>query len=146
MSTALQLRIITPERIVLEKEVDEVAACAIDGEFAILPNHIPLVTALANDVLRYKSSGDESIAVVLGGILEVSNNTVTILSDAAELAGEIDETRAKQAKERAEAEKSQRTDKLDVYLSEMAFSRAIARLKAAEISRRRHRSRDSINN
>lgn len=142
MSTALKLRIVTPERVVLEQEVDEVAACAVDGEFAVLPNHIPLVTALAYDVLRYKSGGSESVAAVLGGILEVSDNTVTVLSDAAELAVEIDETRARQAKERAEAEKSQRTDKLDIYLSEMALIRAIARLKAADTSRR-SRTRNS---
>jgi len=137
------LKILTPERLVLEQQVDEVAACAIDGEFAVLPNHIPLVTALAFDILRYKAGGSEYIASVLGGILEVSNNTVTVLSDSAELATEIDEARARQAKERAEAEKTQRTDKLDIYVAEMAFSRAMARLKAADLSRRRH-GRDSL--
>src|SRR6516164_4022711 len=130
MAAELKLRIVTPDRVVLDQDVEEVMACSIDGQFAVLPNHIPLVTALAYDVLRYKSGGQESIAAVLGGILEVNENTVTILSDAAELATEIDETRARQAKERAEAEKTQRADKLDVYVSELAFSRAIARLKA----------------
>lgn len=137
MTAQLTLRIVTPERVVLDEKVDEVSAWAIDGEFSILPNHIPLVTALAFDVLRYKTGGQESIAAILGGILEVADNTVTILSDSAELATEIDETRARQAKERAEAEKTQRTDKLDVYISELAFSRAIARLKAADLARRR---------
>jgi F-type H+-transporting ATPase subunit epsilon len=137
MAQALMLKIITPERVVLEQAVDEVSACAVDGEFAVLPEHIPLVTALANDVLMYKSEGKESAAAVLGGILEVSNNTVTVLSNAAELATEIDEARATQAKERAEAEKSQRTDKLGVYLAEMALSRAFARLKATELLRGR---------
>jgi F-type H+-transporting ATPase subunit epsilon len=137
MTAELTLRIVTPERVVLDEKVDEVSAWAIDGGFSILPNHIPLVTALAFDVLTYKSGGQESIAAVLGGILEVNENTVTILSDAAELATEIDETRARQAKERAEAEKTQRADKLDVYVSELAFSRAIARLKATDLARRK---------
>lgn len=137
MAATLTLKIVTPERVVFEDKVDEVEACAIDGEFAVLPGHIPLVTALAYDVLRYKSGGQESVAAVLGGILEVSNDTVTVLSDAAELATEIDEARARQAKQRAEAERIQRTDKLDVYVTEMAFSRAMARLKATDIMRRR---------
>jgi F-type H+-transporting ATPase subunit epsilon len=146
MTTPLTLKIITPERIVLEQPVDEVSATAIDGQFAVLPGHIPLVTALANDVLSYKSGGTESIVAVLGGILEVSNNTVTILSDAAELASEIDEARARQAKERAEAEKSQKVDKLDVYTAEMSFSRAAARLKALKIAEttRHRRGKDHI--
>jgi F-type H+-transporting ATPase subunit epsilon len=139
MPETLTLTIITPEKIVLDQKVDEVSACAIDGEFAVLPDHIPLVSALANDVLIYKSGGIESVAAVLGGILEVSDNKVTVLSDAAELATEIDEARARQAKQRAEAEKTQRTDKLDVYVAEMAFSRAMARLKAADLYRRKHR-------
>ncbi len=133
----LNLKIITPERILLEKEVDEVSATAVDGSFAVLPDHEPLVTALALDVLRYKAKGTEEVVAVLGGVLEVNNNTVTVLSDAAELGSEIDEARARQAEARAEAEKTQRTDKLELYVTEMALARAMARLKAFHITKRR---------
>lgn len=139
MPGALNLKIITPERVVLEQAVDEVSARAIDGELSILPNHQPLITALAIDVLRYKVQGEENIAAVIGGLMEVGENQVTVLSDVAELDTEIDEARAHDAKARAEAEKTQKTDKLDVYLSEMAMSRAVARLKAAELSKQRRR-------
>jgi F-type H+-transporting ATPase subunit epsilon len=140
MAAELKLKIITPDRIVLEKDVDEVSAHAIDGGFAILKGHEPLVTALAIDVMKYSTDGTENFVSIIGGILEVANNEVTILTDAAELDTEIDEARARQAKERAEAEKTQRTDKLDIQLSEMALSRAVARLRAAEFGqRRRHR-------
>jgi F-type H+-transporting ATPase subunit epsilon len=139
MSGALTLKIITPERVVLEQSVDEVSARAIDGELSILPNHEPLITALAIDVLRYKVDGAENIAAVIGGLMEVGENQVTVLSDVAELDTEIDEARAHDAKARAEAEKTQKTDKLDIYLSEMAVSRAVARLKAAELSKHRRR-------
>jgi F-type H+-transporting ATPase subunit epsilon len=93
--------------------------------------------------VRFKAKGHESAAAVIGGLLEVTGNRVRVLSDSAELDVEIDEARAHQAKERAEAEKTQRTDKLDVYISEMAIARAVARLKAAELTKRRSRS---INN
>jgi F-type H+-transporting ATPase subunit epsilon len=143
MPGTLNLQIITPERVVLDQEVEQVSARAIDGELTILPNHEPLTTALTIDVVRYKAQGHESAAAVIGGLLEVTNNRVRVLSDSAELDVEIDEARAHQAKSRAEAEKTQRTDKLDVYISEMAISRAVARLKAAELIKRRSRS---INN
>jgi F-type H+-transporting ATPase subunit epsilon len=139
MPGLLNLKIITPERVVLEKKVDEVSARAIDGELSILPNHQPLITALAIDVLRFKTDGVEEVAAVIGGLMEVGENQVTVLSDVAELDTEIDEARAINAKAMAEAEKTQKTDKMDVYLSEMAMSRAIARLKAAEMSKSRRR-------
>jgi F-type H+-transporting ATPase subunit epsilon len=73
----------------------------------------------------------------MGGILEVKNNEVTILSDVAELDTDIDVARAHDDKARAEAEKLQKVDKLDVYVSELAISRAVARLKAHEFKQRK---------
>ena len=140
MANKLTLKVITPERIVLDQEVDQVVVRAIDGELAVLPGHQPLLTALAIDVLRYKEGKDEMTAAVMGGVMEVNNNEVTVLADLAELDVEVDEAKAHQDKARAEAEKTQKADKLDLYLSEMAISRSIARLKAAEFSKRRKSS------
>lgn len=103
----------------------------------ILPGHQPLVTTLAIDIMKFKVKGEEEIAAIIGGIMEVGLTEVTVMSDVAEMDVEIDEARAKQAKERAEAEKTQRTDKMDVYVSELALSRAMARLKAAELGKLR---------
>jgi F-type H+-transporting ATPase subunit epsilon len=141
MPGTLTLRIITPERIVLEEQVEQVTAMAIDGELSIMPDHEPLVTALGMDVLRYVAKKEDEFVAVLGGVLEVRNNEVTVLSDAAELGQEIDQTRAKEAKERAEAAKTQKTDKLDVYVAEMAIGRAMARLKTLEYREQRKRLR-----
>ena len=138
---SLNLKIITPERIVLDTTVDQVTATARDGELSILPNHEPLVTALDIDVLRYTKSGEESIAAIIGGIMEVTNQEVTVLTDAAELDTEIDEARARQAKDRAEAEKTQKVDKLDTYVAELALSRAIARIRAVELAKQRKHMR-----
>lgn len=141
MAGALNLKIITPERVVLDEHVEEVSATAIDGEFAVLPNHEPMITALAVNILRYKTGGVEHSAAVMGGLLEVGENKVTVLSDLAELDTEIDAARANEAKSRAEAEKTQKTDKLDVYYAEMALSKAMARLRAAELGKRRRGNR-----
>ncbi len=137
MANTLNLKIITPDRIVYENPVEQITAVARDGELTILPGHEPLVTTLGIDVMRFKVRGEEEVAAVIGGIMEVGTSEVTIMSDVAELAVEIDEARAKQAKERVEAEKTQRTDKIDVYASELALSRAMARLKAAELGKLR---------
>jgi len=144
MPGTLSLKIITPERIVMDAKVDNVRARAIDGELTILPHHEPLITALAIDVLHYRltEGGTEHTAAVIGGLLEVGENEVTVLSDVAELDTEIDETRAHDDKAKAEAQKLQKTDdKLSVQLSEMAMSKAMARLKASEILRQRRSKR-----
>jgi F-type H+-transporting ATPase subunit epsilon len=137
MAQELNLKIITPERVVLDQKAESVTVTAIDGEMSVLPDHEPIITALAIDVVRWKVKGEEEMAAIMGGVMEVKQNEVTILSDTAELDTEIDVARAHQARERAEAEKIQKTDKLDVYISEMAISRAIARVKAVELRQRR---------
>ncbi|MBI1270305.1 ATP synthase F1 subunit epsilon [bacterium] len=141
MASKFKLNIITPERVVLETEAEKLTATALDGELTILPNHEPLVTALGIDILRYTNNGVEESAAVIGGILEVNNEEVHVLSNVAELGVEIDLARANDAKARAEAEKTQKTDKLDTYLTEMALARAIARLKAVEFAQRRKKNR-----
>ncbi|MFA6208221.1 MAG: ATP synthase F1 subunit epsilon [Candidatus Obscuribacterales bacterium] len=137
----LNLKIITPERVVYDSSVDQVTAVANDGELTILPGHEPLVTTLAIDVLRFKVKGEEETAAIIGGIMNVNNGEVEILSDMAELDVEIDEARASQAKARLEAEKTQKTDKVDSVLTEMALSRAMVRLKAAEMAKIRKMGR-----
>lgn len=137
MPGTLQLQIITPDKIVLDTPVDRVTATAIDGELSILPNHEPLITALAIDVLKYTVGSQEEIVAVLGGLLEVGENKITVLSDTADLGHDINEAQAKEDKEKAEADKTQKTDKLDAYMTEMALSKAMARLRAAELTRRR---------
>jgi len=151
----IYLKIITPERIVFEAPVKQVTARAVDGELTILPDHEPIVTALAIDVVEFQGEASADSAAVIGGVMEVKKGTeetdengekkerdldttfVTIVSNLAELDTEIDEARAKQARERVEAEKTQKTDKLEVHLAEMALSKAMARLKAAELVKRR---------
>ncbi|MBS1991590.1 MAG: ATP synthase F1 subunit epsilon [Cyanobacteria bacterium SZAS LIN-3] len=134
------LKIITPERVVFDEPVEQVTAVANDGELTILPGHEPLVTSLGVDVLRYVASGEEHIAAVLGGILEVGQKETVVLSDVAELHHEIDEARAHQAKERATAMTTQRAENIDVSVTELALSKATARLRAVELGKIRRKA------
>ena len=102
MAATLTLKIITPERIVLDSPVGAVIARGTEGEFEVLPGHEPLVATLAIDVLRFNhENGEQHSAAVMGGVLEVRGDEVTVLSDVAELDAEIDSARAAQAKEQA---------------------------------------------
>jgi len=134
------LKIITPERIVFDEQVEQLTAVATDGELTVLPGHEPLVTSLDINVLRYTKGGEEHVAAVLGGILEVGQKDTVVLSDVAELDHEIDEARAHQAKERASAMTTQRAANIEVSSSEMALSKAVARIRAVELGKIRRKA------
>lgn len=129
----MHLRILTPERIVLDEEnVDGVTARSTQGEFGVLPRHLPLVAPLDIALMTYKMGGKDYTAAVMGGMFSTDGQKITILSDAAELSSEIDTARAKHARERAEARLREKHEDVDTVRAELALSRAMARLKAKE--------------
>jgi F-type H+-transporting ATPase subunit epsilon len=104
MARTLLCEIVTPERIVYTNEVEMVIAPTLDGEIGILPLHAPLVTVLRAGELRvrYNDNKDVEWFAVSGGYLQVHEDKVIVLADAAEHASRIDRERARQAKEIAE--------------------------------------------
>lgn len=98
----LKLEIVTPEKRVLDAEVDSVSLMTASGEVGILPNHAPLVSALRPGVLAYTVKGTSDRMVVSGGFVEVSSNKVAVLADSAETAAEIDVEAVRTAREEAE--------------------------------------------
>lgn len=98
----LKLEIVTPERKVIDAEVDSVTVPTASGEAGILPNHAPLVSALKPGVLSYTAGGNVERLAISGGFVEVSAGKVSVLADAADTAGEIDLEAAR--RDRAEAE------------------------------------------
>jgi len=131
MAKKLLLEIVTPEKIVLSREVDSLVVPAAEGYLGILPGHAPLVTQLDTGVVRIKADGTEEKMAVCCGFMEVVANKVTLLCDVAELAGEIDVERALRAKKRAEERISKREADVDVVRAEAALKRSLARLGAA---------------
>jgi F-type H+-transporting ATPase subunit epsilon len=100
----LKLEIVTPERRVLDETVDAVTIPTASGEAGILPNHAPLVSALKPGVLSYTAQGNTERMAIAGGFLEVSSNKVSVLTDAAETASEIDAESARAVRDAAERE------------------------------------------
>ena len=130
----LKFRIVTPERVVFEDEVEQVTMMTRDGEVTILPNHIPLVSILQAGELRYKKNGEEKIIAVSGGFAEArADNTLTVLADTAEVAHEIDIARAEAAQAKAEKLMKEARNKEDVDFNfiQANLERALNRVKIA---------------
>lgn len=131
----LKFKIVTPERVILEQEIDQVTLPTQSGQITILPSHIPLLSALVAGELIIKNDKDEIVMAVSGGFIEVKNNNeIVILTETAEQAHEIDEARAQEAKNRAEELLKNAKNKEDVDYTGLAakIEKELARLKVAK--------------
>jgi F-type H+-transporting ATPase subunit epsilon len=109
------------------------------GELGIYPKHTPLITQIKPGVVRIKVPGEaeEQIVYVQGGFLEVQPNVVTVLSDTAIRARDLDEAKALEAKRLAEESMQNRTSKADVAMAEGELAGAVAQLAAIRRLRKR---------
>lgn len=95
MATAFQLRVVTPQRVLLEEQVSEVTASGTVGEFGVLAEHITFLSSLEPGALSYRSGSGARRIAIRGGFAEVVNDVMTILADDAMFAEEIDTERAR---------------------------------------------------
>lgn len=131
--------IATPTGIVAEDEAESIIVPGSDGYLGILANHAPLMTSLEVGGITYRdTSGYDHILAVTDGFLEVSNNLVTIIADAAEIKEEIDLDRARHALERAKERMNQASDdpNIDIERARAALRRAKNRIEIAEGQRK----------
>lgn len=137
----LTVQVVTAERNVLnETDVDMVVAPASEGQVGILPRHAPLLTTILAGALRIKKEGQETDLAVSGGFMQVNQDRVLILADAAERADEIDEERAEAARKRAEAaltEAARGGAPPQVEAARLALRRSLTRLDVVRRRRRR---------
>lgn len=134
----MRLEIITAERRVYSDDVDLVVAPGLDGQLGILPHHAPLMSSLQPGELIIRKDGEETYLAVSGGFLEVLDNQVTVLADAAERSDEIDEERAQAAMERASQGMADRGAEIELEQVAIAMRRAQIRLNV--VRRRRARA------
>ena len=134
----VHFKIVTPERIVYEADIDQVTLPTMEGEITILPNHISLIAALKAGEMILKQGSELHPLAVSGGLVEVQQGSqVTVLADTAERVAEIDEKRAAEARERARkllTEKQVDAEQYAYLAGKM--EKELARLKVV----RRHRS------
>ncbi len=136
----LRVQIVTAEREVLaDHDVDMVVAPGAEGVLGILPRHAPLLTTLNPGVIRIKKGDTETAMAVGGGFLQVARDRVLILADTAEREGEVDEARAEQARQRANAalaEAVRAGTPVQVEAARTALRVSLARIQVARRRRR----------
>jgi len=133
----LLLEIITPEKIVFKDEIDEAIIPTVNGEIAILPYHIGLVTQVSPGELIIKKNNRRQSIAITEGFLEVSNNHISILANYAIQTDNINVAKAEEAKERAEKLMKEKATDRDFRIAEGELRKAILELKIAYKHRKR---------
>jgi len=135
MSGTILLEVATPERLMLKETVTEVVVPGANGELGILPDHAPLLSELGAGVLRYVAQGQRSCCLcVSGGWVEVSQRSVRVLANTAELADDIDFKRAQDSLQRANQRLLNPTGDVDIARALNSLKRAQARINASKFA------------
>ena len=132
----LRLEVVTPEAKTYSEDVDMVTIPGADGEYGILPMHIPLITQLKPGALRIQKNGQDSFLATGGGFAEVLPDRVSILTDMAVTAANVDEQAAQAAIERAQATLADKSIGTEAQAAaEAMLARSLAQL---HVKRSRH--------
>ena len=132
-SDKLQFEIVTPDRLVLKEEVDELQVPGKNGYLGILPGHAPLITELMTGELSYCKDKTTRYLSVSGGYCEVLPDRVTVLAERAEKPEEINVDRALAAKQRAEKRLAQpQNPDIDLDRAMVSLKRALIRLQVSQ--------------
>lgn len=123
-----KLRIITPDRVFYENEVDMVEFNTTEGEIGVLPGHIPMTVIVKPGILTITETDGQKEAALHAGFAEILPDGVTILAEIVEWPAEIDLERAEAARQRAEERIKGHTPETDMARAETALQRAIARI------------------
>ena len=130
MASELHLRIVTPDRVIVDRKVRSVRFAGVDGSYGILPRHAPLMTAIgqAGDVQVTEGDGSRTAIFVSDGFAQVQDNVLTLTCEAGELAQEIDLQRVKDAEAKAR-QKMAHLDRLseEFLKAEASLRKALAR-------------------
>jgi F-type H+-transporting ATPase subunit epsilon len=129
---SLNVRVITPDKVVWDANADEIILPSSTGQLGILGDHAPLLTALDIGVMRLKTSNDWTSIVLMEGFAEVENNKVTILCNGAEEGNSIDATLAQEELEKATLMIEEATTKKEKIEATIELRKSKARLQAAQ--------------
>ena len=127
-----ELQILSPLGVIFHEPVDEALFPTESGEIAILPHHVPLFSKLTEGTITIKKSGKNTVIAIVGGFLEVKKNVVTVLSDFAIKAENIQVARAQEAKRQAEEFIANKQGKADLIMAERQLQKSLLELKVAD--------------
>ena len=134
MAATLKLEIVTPEAKIYSEDVEMVTLTGIDGEMGILPQHMPLMTALASGEIIARKGAENIFLAVGEGFVQVTREKVSVLTDMAIKADDIDEAKAEEARQKAEARLAQKLSDEEVLSVQATLMHALTQLHV----KRRH--------
>jgi F-type H+-transporting ATPase subunit epsilon len=137
LPTKLTLEIVTPDRALVNEQVDEVQLPGSEGYFGVLPGHTELLASLQVGELWYRIGQEKHYLAVAFGFVEVLPDHVTVLARIAEKAQDIDIARAEAAKKRAEERVARPTADMDFERARVALMKSLIRLQVATRARTR---------
>ncbi len=131
LPTVIDLQIVTPDRLIVREQVDEVQLPGSEGYFGVLPGHTPLLASLAVGEMWYRKGPEKTFLSIAGGFAEVLPDRVTLLATLAERAEDIDAARAESAKQRAEQRLAQPDGEIDYERARLALQKSIIRIQVS---------------
>ena len=129
MADTFALKVVTPERIFFEGDVEMLEFNTTEGEIGIYKNHVPMTVIVAPGVMVMTLPDGEKKAALHSGFVEILKDRVTVLAELIEWPDEIDLERAESAGQRARERIAARTDDVDLDRAEAALKRSIARIQ-----------------
>jgi F-type H+-transporting ATPase subunit epsilon len=134
VTETLTLEIVTPAAVVYSAAVQMVTLPAVDGQIGVFPRHVPLLTRIVPGEIIVRKDGQDELVAVGEGLVEITGDRVSIVTDMAIKAADIDEARAEEARQRAEARLREKIADEEVATVNASLARALAQLRV-----KRHR-------
>nr|AQM39035.1 ATP synthase CF1 epsilon subunit [Chamaecyparis lawsoniana] len=128
----LNLRVLTPNRVVWDSEVQEIIFATNSGQMGVLPNHIAMITALDIGVMKIRLNAQWSTMALMGGFAKIDNNEITLLVNNAERGIDIDLQEAQENFRLAKADRARAEGKRQAIEADVDLKRARTRLEAAD--------------
>ena len=132
----LRLEIVTPDAVVYSDDVEMVTLPGVEGQMGILPQHVPLMTEMVPGEMIVRKSGQDRFLAVGEGFVEITGDTVAILPDMAVAAENIDEAKAEDARQRAQARLGEKLSAEEIASVNAALAHSLAQIRV----KRRQRS------
>lgn len=136
MALTLKLEIATPEGTVYSEDVELVTLPAVEGQMGVYPQHIRLMTKLVPGELSIRKNGQDEFLAVGEGLVDVTGDRVSIVTDMAVPADKIDEAKAEQERQRADAQLRAQLSAQDLATVNASFARSLAQLSVKRRSRK----------
>jgi F-type H+-transporting ATPase subunit epsilon len=131
LPTHIDLQIVTPDKMLVREQVDEVEIPGSEGYFGVLPGHTPMLASLSVGELWYRKGQEKTYLAIALGFAEVLPDRVTILAQLAERAEDIDTSRAEEARRRAESRIGQQKAEVDYERARTALMKSLTRLQVS---------------